>query len=259
MFAPSSCERRPKRFCTVTLEVTLKQAADRKPSAACQDLPGPWFHLGCPFTMDGMENLGERSGPNPGRCFLLDLGPDELRTWLEAHGEPAMRGRQLRRWIFAGRAESFEHMSDLPQALRQALSAEFTLFSSRIARHLQASDGTHKLLLRLHDDELIECVLLQEAGRHTACISTQVGCGMGCVFCASGLCCVLRNLTSGEILEQLLRLRNLLPAEQRLTHIVVMGMGEPLPNLDHPLAALEVAGAKESLGMWARHITISTV
>ncbi len=206
-----------------------------------------------------MENLGERSGPNPGRSFLLDLGPDELRTWLQAHGEPAMRGRQLRRWIFAGRAEAFEQMSDLPHALRQALSAEFALFSSRIARYLQASDGTHKLLLRLHDDELIECVLLQEAGRHTACISTQVGCGMGCVFCASGLGGVMRNLTAGEILEQLLRLRNLLPAEQRLTHIVVMGMGEPLANLDHLLAALEVAGAKEGLGIGARHITISTV
>src|SRR5207253_9559236 len=93
----------------------------------------------------------------------------------------------------------------------------------------------------------------------TACISTQVGCGMGCVFCASGLGGVERNLTAGEILEQLIRLRNLLPADQRLTHIVVMGMGEPLANFDSLLEALDTAGAKDGLGIGARHITISTV
>src|SRR5208282_1907111 len=92
-----------------------------------------------------------------------------------------------------------------------------------------------------------------------ACISTQVGCGMGCLFCASGLNGVARNLTAGEILEQLIRLRNLLPVDGRLTHIVVMGMGEPLANLDNLLQALEVAGSKDGLGIGARHITISTV
>jgi 23S rRNA (adenine2503-C2)-methyltransferase len=111
----------------------------------------------------------------------------------------------------------------------------------------------------LRDKRLIECVLIQEDDRRTACISTQVGCGMGCVFCASGLDGVKRNLSAGEILEQLVRLRNLLHADQRLTHIVVMGMGEPLANLDALLEALEVAGAKDGLGIGARHITISTV
>ena len=192
-------------------------------------------------------------------CALLDLGPAELRSWLEAHGQPPMRARQLRRWLVADRAESFERMTDLPHTLRQSLADEFVVLGTRIAHHLQACDGTHKLLLRLKDEELIECVLIQEAGRHTACISTQVGCGMGCVFCASGLNGVVRNLDSGEILEQLIRLRNLLPPQERLTHIVVMGMGEPLANLDNLLAALEIAGAKESLGIGARHITISTV
>jgi 23S rRNA (adenine2503-C2)-methyltransferase len=184
---------------------------------------------------------------------------EALLAWLQAHGQPPMRARQVRRWLIAGRAESFEQMTDLPKDLRTALSTEFAPLGSRIARHLEASDGTQKLLLRLHDDELIECVLLQEAGRHTACISTQVGCGMGCVFCASGLNGVARNLTADEILEQLLRLRNRLPAGERLTHIVVMGMGEPLANLDNLLQALEVAGAKDGLDIGARHITISTV
>src|SRR5262249_26491101 len=190
---------------------------------------------------------------------LLDLSPDDLQQWLHAHGQPPMRARQLRRWLVAGRAEAFEQMTDLPVALRQALAAEFVPLGRCIERHLEARDGTHKLLLRLPDDQLIECVLIQERDRRTACISTQVGCGMGCVFCASGLDGVVRNLSPGEILEQLLRLRNLLPACERLTNVVVMGMGEPLANLDHLLEALEIAGAKDGLDIGARHITISTV
>src|SRR5207249_987240 len=116
-----------------------------------------------------------------------------------------------------------------------------------------------KLLLRLYDGQRIECVLIPEHDRRTACISTQVGCGMGCVFCASGLNGVARNLSAGEILEQLLRLRNLLPADERLTNVVVMAMGEPLANLDNLLQALATAGRKDALNLGARHVTISTV
>lgn len=192
---------------------------------------------------------------------LLDTPREELLGWLATQGESRarMRARQIEHWIFTGRAATFEQMTDLPKDLRQHLAAEFQLLGTSIARHLAASDGTHKLLLRLGDGQLIECVLIQEADRHTACISTQVGCGMGCVFCASGLNGVVRNLTPGEILEQLLRMTHLLQADERLTHIVVMGMGEPLANLDNLLAALEIAGAKNGLGIGARHITISTV
>lgn len=190
---------------------------------------------------------------------FLDLPADELLAWLREHGQPPMRARQVRRWLVQGRAEAFEQMTDLPRDLRHALTESFEPFGTRVARHLQAKDGTHKLLLQLHDSQLIECVLLQEDGRRTTCISTQVGCGMGCVFCASGLNGVARNLTSGEILEQLLRLRNLLPPGKSLSHIVVMGMGEPLANLDNLLAALDVATAKDGLGLSARHVTISTV
>jgi 23S rRNA (adenine2503-C2)-methyltransferase len=197
---------------------------------------------------------------------LLDLTTADLAAWMRDRHEPAMRARQVRRWVVAGRAETFDDMSDLPRDLRQALAEEFVLLGTEVARHLEAADGTHKLLLRLADGRFIECVLIQEDGRRTACISTQVGCAMGCVFCASGLGGVERNLTPAEILEQLLRLRNL-PGTQaaeetpgsRLTHIVVMGMGEPLANLDALLEALEVATAREGLGIGARHITISTV
>jgi 23S rRNA (adenine2503-C2)-methyltransferase len=192
-----------------------------------------------------------------GRRGLLDLSEPELLGWLSAHGQPAMRARQLRRWVVVGRATSFTQMTDLPRTLRDELDAEFSPFGTVIDRHLQSADGTHKLLLRLGDDQHVECVLMQEAGRRTVCLSTQVGCGMGCVFCASGLGGVVRNLTSTEILEQLLHCRNLAP--QRVTHVVVMGMGEPLANLDNLLGALGVATAPAGLGLSARHVTVSTV
>src|SRR3954471_21208644 len=163
----------------------------------------------------------------------LDVPPQTLRAWLSQRGQPALRLRQVQRWLFAGRATSFAQMTDLPRGLRDELAAHFSCFSSAPARRLTASDGTEKLLLRLGDGKLVECVLLKEADRRTVCVSTQVGCGMGCVFCASGLEGVVRNLRAAEILEQLLHARNLLPAEERLTHIVVMGMGEPLANLDN--------------------------
>jgi 23S rRNA (adenine2503-C2)-methyltransferase len=193
------------------------------------------------------------------RRGLLEVPSEELMGWLTAHEEPPLRARQLRRWLVAGRAESFERMTDLPRNLRRALADDFEPLGTQIIHHAKSPDGTHKLLLRLADGQSIECVLIQEDKRRTACISTQVGCGMGCVFCASGLNGVARNLTSGEILEQLIRMRNLLPAGQRLTHIVVMGMGEPLANLDALVVALETAGAKDGLGVGARHVTISTV
>jgi 23S rRNA (adenine2503-C2)-methyltransferase len=182
-----------------------------------------------------------------------------MSIWLQAHGQPPLRARQIRRWLLVGRATAFEQMSDLPKALRQELAAAFRPLGSEITRHLNSSDGTHKLLLRLHDGQMIECVLMQEADRRTVCISTQVGCGMGCVFCASGIGGVVRNLSAGEILEQLIHARNLLPADERVTHIVVMGMGEPLANLDALLEALAVASSPQGLGIGARHITISTV
>ena len=190
-----------------------------------------------------------------------------LDAWLTARGEPAWRARSIRRWLFARRAESFADMTDLPRDLRPLLAAEFRIWTTTVAAHRRADDGTEKLLLELHDGQRIECVLLREQGpgageagaRRTVCISSQVGCAMGCVFCASGLDGVVRNLTTGEIVEQLLRLQMLLPPEERLSHIVVMGMGEPLANLDRLLPALATAQDRDGLGISQRRITISTV
>ena len=194
----------------------------------------------------------------PARPFL-DTPAADLRAWLDRRGEPAMRLRQVRRWLFAGRADSFAQMTDLPAWLRDELACDFSPLGSGLARRQTASDGTEKLLLRLSDGQVVECVLLKEADRRTVCVSTQVGCGMGCVFCASGLGGAVRNLSPGEIVEQLLHARNLLLPQERLSHVVVMGMGEPMANLDNLLRALEVATARDGLGLSARHVTISTV
>ena len=150
-------------------------------------------------------------------------------------------------------------MSDLSKELRQLLDDEWTVFGTAVAHHNVACDGTDKLLLECGDGRRVECVLMAEEDRRTVCISTQVGCGMGCVFCASGLKGVERNLTRGEIVEQVVRLRNLLPAGERVTHLVVMGMGESLANLDNLIGALDLICSPDGLGLGQRRVTISTV
>ncbi len=190
---------------------------------------------------------------------VLDPVTGELGVWLAQRGLPAFRARQIRQWLFEKRSADFQAMTDLPAKLREELAAEFRIWTTQIARHSQADDGTEKLLLELADGGRIECVLLRDGPRRSICISTQVGCGMGCVFCASGLDGVARNLTSGEIVEQMLRLQQLLPPDERLSHLVVMGMGEPLANLDRLLPALDEAHRPDGLGISVRRITISTV
>lgn len=173
---------------------------------------------------------------------------------------PAYRAKQILQWVYQRRADSFAAMTDLPKELRGKLDSEFSLFSAKTVVHQVADDGTEKLLVELADGGRIECVLLRDGPRRSVCISSQVGCAMGCVFCASGLDGVERNLTRSEILEQMLRLQRLLPVEERLSHIVMMGMGEPLANLPRVLEALEVARDSQfGLGISPRRITISTV
>ncbi len=215
---------------------------------------------------------------------LFEQTAAQLRDWFVRHDLPTYRAGQVRKWLFQKRAAGFEEMTDLSAELRQRLAAEFQIWTTRIAQHRKAADGSEKLLLELHDVQRIECVLLRDDKEHcTACISTQVGCAMGCVFCATGLDGVVRNLTRGEIVEQLLHIQRLLGTvggvsrrqlsedapigdgsrllqdAERLSHVVVMGMGEPLLNLDALLPALAEATARDGLGIGVRRITISTV
>ena len=184
----------------------------------------------------------------------------ELAAWLGGHDLPSYRAGQIRRWLFERTAVGFDDMTDLAKSVRSLLAEEFCILSGRVVDRRRADDATEKLLLELGDGERIECVLLSDdRDHHTVCISTQVGCAMGCAFCASGMDGVVRNLTAGEIIEQTLHLKRLLEPEQRLTHVVVMGMGEPLANLDGLLPALETVTAADGLGISARRVTISTV
>lgn len=193
------------------------------------------------------------------RPLLTDLSRADLAAWCAEEQAAPYRADQIRRWVFGGRVNDFAAMHDVPASLRQRLGEDFQLFADEVLQHQVSRDGTEKLLLQLADGETIECVLMREEDRRTACISTQVGCAMGCVFCASGLAGVKRNLSTGEIVNQLLRIDRLLPADQRLTNVVVMGMGEPLANLPALLPALETLNEKGGMGMGARRVTVSTV
>ena len=193
---------------------------------------------------------------------ILQQTPAQLRDWFGQQGLPAYRAGQVWKWLFHKRAAGFGEMTDLPAAMREQLAAEFQIWTTQIAQHRKAADGAEKLLLELHDAERIECVLLRDDKQHcTVCISSQVGCAMGCAFCATGLDGIVRNLTAGEIVEQMLRLQLLLDktGSERLSHVVVMGMGEPLLNLDAVLPALAIATSRDGLGISVRRTTISTV
>lgn len=194
---------------------------------------------------------------------FLDLAPDELKAWFTDRGLPGYRAGQVRRWVFQKGAAAFDQMTDLPASLRSRLVEEFSIWTTTVAAaQKEPDDGAEKLLLELSDGQRIECVLLcDDRGHRTACISTQVGCAMRCAFCASGLDGLARNLTAGEIVEQLLQLQRRLSSDrdERISHIVVMGVGEPLANLDRLLAALASATGPGGLGISARRVTISTV
>lgn len=184
---------------------------------------------------------------------------NELEQHFEDAGIAKFRARQVVKWVFDKRAGSFDEMTDLPKKLREQLQERYSIFSTKIGKHEKSSDGTEKLLVDLNDRQHVECVLLRDGIRRSICVSSQVGCAMGCVFCASGLDGVERNLTYGEIIQQMLHLQHQLPIEERLSHIVMMGMGEPLANLDNVLEALRWASDERGLGISPRRITISTV
>ena len=200
------------------------------------------------------------------RLHLLGCDPDALQQWLMAAGHPRFRAGQILKWIYEQNAAAFETMSNLSKPLRAWLDERALIYSTRVARESVAEDETRKLLLAFPDGETTETVWIPSGQRHTACLSTQVGCPVGCRFCASGLDGLRRNLTAGEIVEQALRIR-LLIAEQeregavpdRLSNIVIMGIGEPLANYEQLVKALRIINAPWGLGIGARKITVSTI
>ncbi len=190
---------------------------------------------------------------------LYDLSQDDLTDLLTQWGQPRFRAKQVWAWLYEKPVSTFEAMTDLPTPLRDRLRAEVTLGALSIADERISKDGTVKRLYELHDGQLIESVLMPyDDHRRTACISTQAGCAMGCTFCATGQMGFARHLTAAEIVEQAVRFAQVLHADgDRLSNIVLMGMGEPFHNYDASLEAIR--RLMTDLGIGARHITISTV
>jgi 23S rRNA (adenine2503-C2)-methyltransferase len=201
-------------------------------------------------------------GPMSERENLLDLTPtqalERLTAFVATERLPAYRARQIARHLWAAPARDFSGMSDLPLALRERLSAVFTLPRLEIAAREQSADGTEKFLFRLSDGEAIETVAIPEGNRVTLCISSQAGCALQCAFCATGAMGFSRNLAVHEIAGQVREMR-LLDPPIGVTNVVFMGMGEPLMNWKAVDPALTILNDPSGLGIGARHITVSTV
>ncbi|MDY7077578.1 MAG: 23S rRNA (adenine(2503)-C(2))-methyltransferase RlmN [Chloroflexota bacterium] len=192
---------------------------------------------------------------------LYDLNLPTLQALLTEWGEPAYRTRQLWEWLYVHLATDLDQMTNLPRSLRERLAAETAIGLPQVVDTLESADGkTSKYLLRLVDGETVEAVLMRYERRRTACISTQVGCAVGCTFCATGQMGFRRNLSAGEIVIQALHFARILRgAGDRLTNVVLMGMGEPLLNYDNSLAAIRRLTDPQGFNLGQRHITLSTV
>ncbi len=188
---------------------------------------------------------------------LKNTTDETLKHWLRDQGEPAYRFNQIQEWLYRRWAQEFSEMTNLPQKLRERLARDWAAFSLKLESSRSAPDGTEKFLFSLHDGETVETVLIPSPRRTTVCISTQVGCPVGCVFCATGRSGFVRNLETAEIADQVLFACRRLG--RRINNVVVMGMGEPLLNLAALIPALERLTDSGKLGIGDRHITISTV
>jgi 23S rRNA (adenine2503-C2)-methyltransferase len=191
---------------------------------------------------------------------IKDLSIKEFEAHLTQRREPLYRARQVWQWLFQKRASAFAEMTNLPALFRARLDEEFAINRLATARRLESRDGTVKFLFALADGAAIESVLIPETKRLTLCISTQAGCGFGCAFCATALLGLKRNLTSGEIVDQVLEAGRTLPPAARITNVVLMGMGEPLANYAQTLKALDIMiDTSWGIGISPRRITLSTV
>jgi 23S rRNA (adenine2503-C2)-methyltransferase len=198
----------------------------------------------------------------PSHPDLLDHEPEAalalLQAWMAERGEPSYRAGQVFGRLWQRSVDSFEAMSELPKALREALAQSFRITTLELATRQRSTDGTEKFLFRLHDGQLIETVAIPDGDRITFCISSQAGCALQCAFCATGAMGFQRNLQPSEIAGQVRALRMLTPPIIP-TNIVFMGMGEPLMNWKAVGPTLTLLNDPRALGIGARHITISTV
>ncbi|MBQ3519134.1 MAG: 23S rRNA (adenine(2503)-C(2))-methyltransferase RlmN [Clostridia bacterium] len=188
---------------------------------------------------------------------IRSLLPEELTAVCKEMGLPAFRAKQIFRWLHVDCVDSFDEMTNLSLKLREELQARFEIFNCTIEnKQVSVYDSTVKYLFRLHDGEFVESVLMKYKYGYSLCVSSQVGCRMGCTFCASTLGGVVRSLTASEILAQIIAAQK--DALVRVSHVVMMGMGEPLDNYDNTLRFLQLASHADGLNLSMRNISLST-
>ncbi|PYZ98220.1 23S rRNA (adenine(2503)-C(2))-methyltransferase RlmN [Alteribacter lacisalsi] len=192
---------------------------------------------------------------------IYGLTFDQLTDWLVEHGEKKFRAQQVWDWLYKKRIKDFSEMRNVNKDCRALLDNHFDIQTLEVHSKQESRDGTMKFLFRLKDGNLIETVLMKFSYGLSVCVTTQVGCNIGCSFCASGLLKKSRDLTSGEIVEQIMNVQHALDErenEERVSHIVVMGIGEPFDNFGNLMDFLHVVNNDKGLAIGARHITVST-
>ena len=190
---------------------------------------------------------------------IYSLRPDELEDWLKEHGEKPFRAAQIYDWLYNKRVKTFDEMLNLSKGLREKLEANFALTTLSTIVKQESKDGTIKFLFQLQDGYSIETVLMRHDYGNSICVTTQVGCRIGCTFCASTLGGLKRHLMAGEIVEQVVKVQQQLDAtNERVSSIVIMGIGEPFDNYDAMMNFLKIVNNDKGLNIGARHITVST-
>ena len=193
-----------------------------------------------------------------GRCNIKDLTLPALEQWLTERGEKPFRARQVFQWLYQHRIAGFAEATSLSKDLRDRLGGWFRVGGLETASRLESEDGSTKFAFRLPDGAVIETVLMPNRTHYTVCVSTQVGCAMGCDFCATAAMGLVRNLGAGEIVQQVVEVARALPPGKEVRNIVFMGMGEPLHNYTNLMAALDILQEDNGFGLSARRLTVST-
>ena len=187
---------------------------------------------------------------------IKDYNLEELKEELTKLEEKPFRAEQIFKWLFVDKVKSFDEMTNLSLNLREKLKQNYDICNFEIVRKLESKDGTKKYLFGLNDGNAIESVLMEYHFGKTVCVSSQIGCKMGCKFCASTGIPFVRNLTSGEIVEQILAIEQ--DIEDKISNVVFMGIGEPFDNYDNVINAIKILNNQKGLNIGARHISIST-
>lgn len=188
---------------------------------------------------------------------ILDLDIYELKSWMEENGESKFRAKQVMEWIYKKNIWDFEHMNNLPKSTKKKLSESFYIDIPKIVNmYTSKARDTFKFLYEFMDGNVIECVVMKYRHGNSICVSTQVGCRMGCRFCASTLGGMVRNLSTGEILAQILEAQNKI--QDRISNVVLMGSGEPLDNYENVVKFLDMVNSDYTFNIGQRHVTLST-